>query len=248
MEKSEFEYKEIVKKYQNYLYEQLNYYNNQNATSYDEMQTIPHFSYFKSEKIRDVIEKLVCLFEGEVYSCSIVKHDRYKYKCGLWGMGIDYVTDEVMIVVKGSLPVKHFHEYRRDENGIDEIVETGDAFVVQRSELAFWGGCINFYEVDGYFIIPSVDYKRFNYVKDFIDFIIGYRLKYSIKEEDISSEKLFDLLSVYANANRKQIESNYHKKNIERVHQYKNFLIDEKKRISESIDKELSRVHVIKNL
>ena len=169
-------------------------------------------SYFDVNIIKEVIEDLVNLYENEEYSCVITNHNTYKYKTGMYGSYLDEVTDKVLIVTKKENVKSIYSDISKNDNCIDNLINKGDTFVVQRSETAFIGNYIYFYSVKGNILTSTVDYQRFTYVKDFIDFVIGYKIFNKMNDEDISIEQLKYLLSVYIESCNINEKDNYSKK------------------------------------
>ena len=208
-----------VLEYQNYFREQMNVSKN----DYNLATKIEQYTSFKTSQIQTVIEELVNSFEGEKYSCIEVDHDTYKYKSGIWGGTIANVMDRVLLVTKGDFSKKEIITYTDidiDHNTIDEKIKEGNTFEIQREEFAISINYVDFYRIKGEYLVPTVDYQRFTYVKDFIDFVIGYRLKNSMKNNDISTKQLLCLLSIFIKANKQTIKNNYQKKNEDREKQH----------------------------
>ena len=230
METKELIDSEMVLSYQNYFFEQMNL----SKDDWRLAEKIEEYSYFKASQIQMIIEKLVNLFEGEKYSCIEVDHDTYKYKSGIWGTYIAEVMDRVLLVTKGDIPKNESIKYSDiciEQNTIDEMIEEGNTFVIKRVEFTTAVNSVDFYKIKGGRLFSTVDFQRFTYVKDFMDFVIGYRLKNNTKSDDISKERLIgyrlkedfkcddiskelllDLLSTFVNANRQTIDDNYDKK------------------------------------
>ena len=224
MVKQDIKSNDIIVGYQQYLYDAIE----NSRDDFKQEQNIWLNSMFITKNAKEIVSKLVTIFEGETYSCMDIN---YRSK---W-----YPPERVLLIRKGNYDKPcsaewtgaYEWEYNDYFDPVKEIIEAGDSFVLARTNYTFVGGVIEIYSRYGY---SDIDYGRFTYVKEFFDFVIGYRLKNEKTEEEIH-EELPKLLSMFAENNKELIEKNYHKKNIDRVREYKLFLRNEKQRISKQI-------------
>ena len=225
MVKQDIKLNDTIAGYQQYLYDAIE----DGEHDFKQRQNIYLNSMFITKNAKEIVSKLVTIFEGETYSC----------------MDINYISkwdapERVLLITKGNYDKPCPYEfagaydwdYFDDWDPVKDMTKAGDSFVLARAKYTFPGGVIDIYTDNLY---CDIDYGRFSYVKDFFDFVIGYRLKNEKTKEEIH-EELPKLLSAFAKNNRELIEKNYHKKNIDRVREYKLFLREEKQRIKKQID------------
>ena len=225
MVKQDIKLNDKIVECQQYLYDAIE----NNRDDFKQMQNICLNSMFITKNAKEIVSKLVTIFEGETYSCMDINYS------SKW-----YPPERVLLIRKGNYdrpcPAEwtgaYEWEYSDYFDPVADMIKAGDSFVLARTNYTFAGGVIEIYSRYGY---SDIDYGRFTYVKEFFDFVIGYRIKNEKTEEEIH-EELPKLLSMFAKNNKELIEKNYHKKNIDRVREYKLFLRNEKQRISKQID------------
>ena len=225
MVKQDIKLNDTIAGYQQYLYDAIE--NGEN--DFKQRQNIYLNSMFITKNAKEIVSKLVTIFEGETYSCMDINYS------SKWD-----APERVLLITKGNYDKPCPYEfagaydwkYDDDYDPVRDMIKDGDSFVLARANYTFAGGVIDIYSR---YLYSDIDYGRFSYVKDFFDFVIGYRLKNEKTKEEIH-EELPKLLSVFAKNNRELIEKNYHKKNIDRVREYKLFLREEKQRIKKQID------------
>ena len=224
MVKQDIKLNDIIVECQQYLYDAIE--NNRN--DFKQMQNIYLNSMFITKNAKEIVSKLVTIFEGENYSCMDINY-KNKY----------YPPERVLLITKGSHDKPQLEwtgaydwDYFDDWDPVKDMTKAGDSFVLARAKYTFPGGVIDIYTDNLY---CDIDFGRFTYVKEFFDFVIGYRLKNGKTKEEIH-EELPKLLSIFAKNNKELIEKNYHKKNLDRVRKYKLFLREEKQKIGKQID------------
>lgn len=225
MVKQDIKLNDTIAGYQQYLYDAIE----NGEHDFKQRQNIYLNSMFITKNAKEIVSKLVTIFEGETYSCMDINYS------SKWD-----APERVLLITKGDYDKPCPYEfagaydwkYDDDYDPVRDMIKDGDSFVLARSYYTFVGGVIDIYSR---YLYSDIDYGRFSYVKDFFDFVIGYRLKNEKTKEEIH-EELPKLLSMFAKNNRELIEKNYHKKNIDRVREYKLFLRNEKQRIKKQID------------
>lgn len=231
MVKQDIKINDIIVECQQYLYDAIE----NNRDDFKQMQNIYLNSLFITKNAREIVSKLVTIFEGETYSCMDINYS------SKWNP-----PERVLLIRKGNYdrpcPAEwtgaYEWEYDNYSDPVKDIIEAGDSFVLARTNYTFAGGVIEIYSGYGY---SDIDYGRFTYVKEFFDFVIGYRLKNGKTKEEIH-EELPKLLSIFAKNNKELIEKNYHKKNLDRVREYKLFLREEKQKIGKQIDEAIGEL------
>ena len=217
--------------YQQYLYDSIeNCWGN-----IKDVQNVRVSSHFITKNAKEIVSKLVTVFEGEPYSCLDINYESKLEP-----------PERVLLITKGRYEEpKHaeftgtYNWYHDDyDDPIKDRVRSGNSFVLARGRYTFVGGVINLYSDNLY---SDIEYGRFTYVKEFFDFVIGYRLKNGKTKEEIH-EELPKLLGMFAKNNRELIEKNYHKRNRERLKSYKLFLREEKASMSKQIDEVLEEL------
>lgn len=231
MVKQDIKINDIIVECQQYLYDTIE----NNSDDFKQMQNIYLNSMFITKNAKEIVSKLVTIFEGENYSCMDINY-KNKY----------YPPERVLLIRKGNYdrpcPAEwtgaYEWEYDDYSDPVKDMIKAGDSFVLARTNYTFAGGVIEIYSRYGY---SDIDYGRFTYVKEFFDFVIGYRLKNGKTKEEIH-EELPKLLSIFAKNNKELIEKNYHKKNLDRVREYKLFLREEKQKIGKQIDEAIGEL------
>ena len=224
MVKQDIKLNDIIVGYQQYLYDTIE----NSRDDFKQIQNICLNSMFITKNAKEIVSKLVTIFEGENYSCMDINY-KNKY----------YPPERVLLITKGSHDKPQLEwtgaydwDYFDDWDPVKDMTKAGDSFVLARAKYTFPGGVIDIYTDNLY---CDIDFGRFTYVKEFFDFVIGYRLKNGKTKEEIH-EELPKLLSIFAKNNKELIEKNYHKKNLDRVRKYKLFLREEKQKIGKQID------------
>lgn len=232
MVKKDTELNDEIAGYQQYLYDSIL----ENRAKFNKQsQKIYLNSLFITENAKEIVTKLVTVFEGEPYSCLDINYE------SKWEP-----SERILLVTKGryeepkhpSFTGAYTWEHSDYDDPVEEMVENGNSFVLARANYTFAGGDIEIYSD---YLYSDTEYGRFTYVKEFFDFVIGYRLKNGKTKEEIH-EELPKLLSMFAKNNRELIEKNYHKKNVERLKSYKLFLREEKASMSKQIDEVLKEL------
>lgn len=231
MVKQDIKINDIIVECQQYLYDAIE----NSRHNFEQSQNICLNSMFITKNAKEIVSKLVTIFEGETYSCMDIN---YRSK---WNP-----PERVLLIRKGKYdrpcPAEWIgaYEWEYDDysDPVKDMIKAGDSFVLARTNYTFVGGVIEIYSRYGY---SDIDYGRFTYVKEFFDFVIGYRLKNGKTKEEIH-EELPKLLSIFAKNNKELIEKNYHKKNLDRVREYKLFLREEKQKIGKQIDEAIGEL------
>ena len=224
-----------------------------NKTEYLEpfATTIYLSDLFDIDTIVPIITRLVSIIEGVEYTCADGKYDIFN--------SYRYPWDEVLIVWKNERKSFHYSEQDSDsvhKDYLEYVCDKYDGFVLARKNFTFIGNSISIYHENWGWTECIVDFRRFTYVKEFFDIVIGYSLmknkdsKQSFvykSEKDFvhtTPEELELIFEAFIRSKVKLIESNYRKRDLERIRDYKNKLIEEKKKRDEEISKIMSSIRV----
>lgn len=174
------------------FYKKIDEYNQKIDECLSKIET---YSVFDSSIIERVITHLVSIFEGENYICQYTCH-----KC-------EETLKNVVIIVSESTSKDHYY----DERYLYSLVKKGNAIVLGND---CYNNKIKFYEADPmHRINQCVSFKNFPYVKEFIDFLIEYKLKTGML--NLSEEIIKCLEAEFIKSRLEEIKQNYNKKDEE---------------------------------
>lgn len=153
----------------------------------DFCKLVEHYSYFDSKEIGEILAEVMTTLKGKKY----IYQETMRYTAE-----VDGVTKKrIPLVIPYRIIIEEMfaHDSYLDDNiSLDDIVEANMA-VVLTSSLPFSERQISFYGVDEkeHTLIQLVDFEGFPVIKEFIDFLINYKL--DNKVENLSLEKMHEL-------------------------------------------------------
>lgn len=190
--------KEIEQKYIKIKEERWDEFSNLNGKIINECELIQMASTFNLEEISEIIANLISVYENEAY---VVKTVSYRVDNGA------LFNDAKVIINKKNLGIfsKEIKEPQFNSLAKNGIVIP---FVKGFSKNNF-PETIKFYEADSTNLNTKISFRKHVYAKEFIDFVITYRVKNNVLE--ISFEALEELLAkfIYYNFDKIQKYHNY---------------------------------------
>lgn len=165
------------------------------------------YSTFDENLIGNAIQELIRIIEGLSYEFQVAPHKIKVLRHGIWG-GQGY-EEELLRKVKVVINVeKKKAEYQKpwdNESEVLDLVNRGDAILL--SEGFGNDKKISFYTIDKGNLACSVNYGRFDYIKDFIDYVIEYRFQNEI--EQFTIDDALTCIQEFIKQNRARIMENY---------------------------------------
>lgn len=188
--------KEIEQKYENIKQQRWNEFNELNAKIRNECELIQIASTFNLNDVTEIIAKLISVYENEEY---IIKTLTYKLS------NKDLNNDAKVIVNKANLRIfdKEIKETQFNHMAKNGIIIP---FIKGFSENNF-AKQVCFYEANETNLNQRITFRKHVYAKEFIDFVITYRVKKNITQ--ISLKQLEELLAKFVYYNFEQIKK-YH--------------------------------------
>lgn len=148
----------------------------------EECKKIEEYSCFYSKDIVSAIDDLIRIYEGERYTFQNTYYHVDPKR--------SILTSEVAIFIKKDKAIEGLKGY--PFHYFKSLLKHGEVLVLINDDNLFTNKDINFYKYDGKRDInQTIKYGKFNYIKDFIDYIISYRIENDIDE--ISFETLNEL-------------------------------------------------------
>lgn len=201
----------------------------------DYCKKIEFFSTFDAKVIGEILEQLLTIFEGEEYYFEEAEYYTKRIKhCVFDRIEID-VDESVRMIIKAEYKNSDSKYNSRFTNIID-LVYNGHAIVLQEednkpsSNISF--NCLNDRN-NG--INSDVLYGRFNYVKEFIDCVIDYRINNNIA--NMNKDDLHELLVQFLAERKDSIEANYQQRLQEKQESLKQQLEDSQNQYSAQLKK-----------
>ncbi len=171
----------------------------------DYCMMVETFSTFDSREIGEVLEYLVTVFEGEKY---FFQNALFKTK-NIENTVFDKVEYEIIKTVRIIINRKNKDvQYDYRFNNLNKILNEGKAIIFNEDENELDPN-IKFFQSNSTQsnIISKVSYGRFDYVKEFMEMVIDYRM--ANKKVDISKSELFKLAGEFLAERKDLIEANY---------------------------------------
>lgn len=165
------------------------------------------FSEFDSDIIGKILEQLVTTFEGEEYCYQETIYNTTKVIQCTFDKVEQKICEKVRVIVKLDYKETKY-DYRFVNDNIDKLITNGKLILLDKNEERL-GKNITFNYMNNRRnnIKSDVKYGRFEYVKEFMDIVIDYRINNNII--DITKEDLQRLLKKFLTDKINQIESNY---------------------------------------
>lgn len=170
-------------------------------------QKIKTFSTFPISMIGEIFADLLTTYEGEPYCLQKTKYRTKKIEnCVFDRVEVDVIKNIAMIIKEEDMEP----EYRYSFHNPALFAHNGEIIVLDECEKEdTLGDEICFYEFNSSTnqLSSHVRFGRFDYVKEFIDFVIDFRIKNN--QLDIDVEEMQGLLKQFFNQKKEEIKANY---------------------------------------
>lgn len=161
------------------------------------------YSTFKNKVLGDVLQDLIIIFEGEKYCYQETNYHTEEIDPLSYNGGYINVTKNIRVIVKES-EKKKFYKNKLGFDEVKHLVNNGHMLVIEESKDGLKCDVALRKQFKNR-IYDSISYNGFDYVKEFLDGVIKYRIKNKIT--DISKEDMNELLRQYILSKREIIES-----------------------------------------
>lgn len=163
------------------------------------------FSTFDSKMIGNILEKLVSVFEGEEYSYQETTYKTIKHYDPVFNRVEDEIDKKIKIIIKNDCK-SNSYDYK--SSPIHQFVADGKAIILSEKE----------YELDSQLTFYNsnrrrdnvenvIRYGKFNYVKEFMDEVINFRINNNINDQNEIDFK--NLSSNFFLKNKDLIQNNH---------------------------------------
>lgn len=153
-----------------------------------------------SGKIIDIIAELITIFEGEIYSLKKLRyHKNNELPSAVWETHI-IMPNDVFDKIQNPdyISERYYHHLLKNNIGI----------VIEEWSPMYRLDDFSFYKYDKMGrLIPQISFKKFPYIKQFVDYIINYRIENNI--EELSTDEMEKLKEDFILLNVDNINDNY---------------------------------------
>jgi len=186
----------LAKKYDDIEKQNWTKFNELNGKICNECELIQICSTFNLEEISKILRNLISVYENENYEVKTVS---YRINDG------DLFNDAKVIINKRNLEI-FSKEVKQDQ--FNRLVKNGIVIPLAKgfSENNF-SKEISFYEADSTNVNQKITFRKHVYAKEFIDFVITYRIKNNVNK--ITLKELEELLAKFVYYNFEKIKK-YH--------------------------------------
>ena len=170
------------------------------------------YSTFNESMISNAICLLIHIVEEQNFQYQKAQYYIGYLFHGLWGgQGEErFNLWKIKLIINEKKRKEEYYWPLYDKDEVMELVNNGNAILLQKVEYSIpkKDGKIIFYFLDNnHNITCSSDFGRFDYVKNFIDFIIQYRFSHNLKE--VSKDDIVLCMQLFLQNNKDFILSNY---------------------------------------
>lgn len=170
-------------------------------------QKIKTFSTFPISMIGEIFADLLTTYEGEPYCFQKTKYRTKIIKnCIFDRVEVDVIKNIAMMIKKEDMEPEYHYSFHNPAL----FAHNGEIIVLDECEKEdTLGDEICFYEFNSSTnqLSSHVRFGRFDYVKEFIDFVIDFRIKNN--RLDIDVEEMQGLLKQFFNQKKEEIKANY---------------------------------------
>ena len=205
----------------NFIYNNINIYNNEIENI---LNDINKYSIFHVSEIKYAILDLIKIFTGENYEVQETYYHinpKSLIEC-----------EEILIYVKSNLKEANDYSFIK----FHSLLKHNNALVFTYTDHS--NRYIKFYDAYNNNIKQNAKYGKFNFVKDFIDELIKYKINYNTNE--ISDEEVETIKMKFIKSRLNEINDNYNNLYLKEQEEYKN-IVDDKKISREKVLKRVLR-------
>lgn len=173
---------------------------------------LTNYSTFDEHMITDAICLLIHIVEEQNFQYQKAYYYIGYLFYGLWGgQGEErFHLMNVRLIINEKKRQEEYYRPLYEKDEVMELVNTGEAILLQKVGYSIpkKDGKIIFYFLnDHHNMTCSSDFGRFDYVKNFIDFVIQYRFSHNLTE--ISKEDIKFLITTFIQNNKALLVSNF---------------------------------------
>lgn len=176
--------------------------------SYDNL--FNKYSTFEDNLVGIAIQQVINIVEGLSFQYQTALHNVMALQHGVWG-GQGYETStlrKVKLVINSHRKQNEYTTPLDGEGEITQLVNDGEAILLCELKRYMQDDHkINFYTSENGQISCNVNFGRFEYIKDFIDFTIKYRFQNNI--EDFTKEDMITCIQGFVSTYNDIIIQNY---------------------------------------
>ena len=171
-------------------------------------QMLEEYSTFNAKELGETITSLMRIFEGVnfVYQEAQINHTTEVQRLVFDSIEVDVEKHPRIIV----LEEERKNSYSDRHNSLKSLVKQGKAIILV-DDANPSDKYLSFYRADtmNHNIKQCINVGRFTYVKEFIDYLISYKIEN--QSHELSSDEIEKLKVEFISARTKQIEENYQK-------------------------------------
>lgn len=168
---------------------------------------VEKYSTFDLELIGNILQQLISVTESEEY---LYKQVSQTYKKSVHGV-MDSWDEDVKTTINIIIKKDNYDSTTQEKSEIHKLVENGDALLLSEQETNDKKDKqITFYTLTDGRIASNLNFGKFCYVKDFIDYVIQYRFQNNI--DKINEKDMLLLLQKYIIQHKDEIIKNYESK------------------------------------
>ena len=169
---------------------------------------IEEYSTFDDQVIGEVLSSIISAFEKKAYfyqdACYYTSQTEYY----LFEKREYDVCKQVKIIVAESERHTQYDDEYLGARSLNRLADRGLALILDE-DIDPLSNKITFYRSNAinHNLIPKVNFEKFPYIKDFVDYVISYRMENNLKE--ISKEELDKIKVKFLIFNEEEIDSKY---------------------------------------
>ena len=190
--KIEQETKRIMKEYE----EKIKLNKTQNSVTKKQLKEfekdISNYSSFNLETLGKCLEKLISVFEGDKFIYEEAIHEENTRIHGTMDSWDETVENKVKMIVREPKYKSNYFSKSCSNNVINNLVNNGDAIILtETNNHSRFSTKICIYALIDNQLVSSVNFDKFDYIKEFIDNIIQFRFenkKKDFNEEDMQEQ------------------------------------------------------------
>lgn len=236
--------KSINKKYENIIKEKETEEKDKKNKIINLNKEINVYSTFNKKELGNIISELMTTIEGKKYVYVKSKHNTYERECTVFGSELFKVEKYVDLIVEKKDASNYYYDLDEFDNKIIKLMNNSKGILLESNDFENKNITLYNFTED---ISSKIDYKNFDYVKEFIDIIINYR--YENKKEEINKKDLLKLLYDFLTTKKDLILEKHKKIIVEEIKKKQEELLEiEKIKESRLIKNYIPKTLLINNL
>lgn len=197
------------------------------------------FSTFDSKIIGEILEQLVTIFEGEEYCYQETTFQTTKIEHCVFDRVESKVDKEIRIIIKADCKRE---KYDNRFSGLYRFVSDGNVIMLCEDEYRLEPDIsFNHSNIRNTDIESNVKYGKFDYVKEFMNGVIDFRI--ANKMVNINKSDLYKLLGEFLAERKDFIESNYQLRQQEKQEAFKQQLEQSQNQYSPQLKKVMTQTN-----